>query len=160
MAEMTLTGALAAQYGRAWFMLRDGVRKVPEDQWKVAEPTRLAPARLALHAVAPAVLYCEQTEADTKPWGRELGRLWADAPIEEFPSQAELLEWLDEVEPAIDAWLRGLDEARLLAPQDEFKHTGACLLERIVYTLRHIQHHVGELNAECVRRDVPRPDWR
>ncbi len=36
------TGALAAQYGWAWFMLREGVRKVPEDLWKGSEPTPLA----------------------------------------------------------------------------------------------------------------------
>jgi hypothetical protein len=113
-----------------------------------------------MHAIAPAVPYADAIGKVTDDWGATLGRRWAEAPIEEFPDPDEMVAFLGRVEEQTEAWLRGLSLEDLLAPQDAHGHTGANRLERAVYLIRHIQHHVGELNAECVRRDIPRPKWR
>ncbi len=160
MADAAVQEALVAQMARAWEMLRDASRKVPDDQWRAGEPQRLAPARLAMHCIAPAVPYGEAIGKVADDFGPTLGRGWIEADIADFPDRTETMAYLDRVKAQVEAWLRGMSLEDLLAPQDTHGHTGANRLERAIYLARHIQHHVGELNAECVRRDLPRPRWQ
>jgi len=160
MDRQAVLEAVAAQFDRAWDMFRGAVRAFPETEWRKGEPDRLAPARLALHVIAPAVFYGEANSHDTSGRAKRLGRAWADAPLDELPDQKETLAWLDRIEPPVRRWLCDLGDDDALAPQEEFRHTGANRLERAVYLLRHIQHHVGEMNAECCRRGIPRPKWK
>lgn len=160
MSTISIGTELAEQYARAWQMLRSAVRELPEEQWRSGEVTSLVPARHACHVVETADFYSAAVPPDQFGWGRRIGGFWDAMPAGKLPPQGQLLEYLDEVARNIDSWLRASSDQDLLSPEELFPWTGRTVLGRALYLLRHIQHHLAEINAELRRRDLPILDWR
>jgi hypothetical protein len=151
----TLSEGLRGQYTRIFEMLRDATRAFDDEQWAAGEGL-LVPWRIALHAVDTIDFYLHD-EPDHGVFGR-FGCLWKGESDETRPSQAQLLAYVDEIEARGRAWLAAKGDADLLAPTG-FPWTGDSRLEQLIYSLRHSQQHVGELNAILRARDLPRIPW-
>ena len=139
----TIGDSVAAQFARCWEMLRDIVRKTPEDRWRADADPQLTPARWALHAVDAVDAY-QSTSMEAMSWGSRFGD-WEGASTEELPTREQLLEYLDEVAAKLETRLRGMSDGEMLAPPP-FHWTGATYLEHWLYALRHTHSHLGELN--------------
>jgi hypothetical protein len=53
-----------------------------------------------------------------------------------------------------------LDDAALLQPEKAHPWTGQTRMGKLLCNLRHIQHHLGEVNAELIRRGIEGVGWR
>lgn len=160
MSTISIATELAEQYERAWRMFRAAVELFTEEQWRAGAISSLVPARHACHVVETADFYCASVPPDEFKWGSRVGGFWDTAPARNLPSQEHVLEYLDDVEQKVAAWLHGLTDEAMLGPDGMFPWTGRSLLGRAVYLLRHTQHHLAEMNAELRRRGRPVLDWR
>jgi hypothetical protein len=147
--------ALADQFLRLVWMLREAVGRFDEKDWLQADTDYRRPAGLALHIVqtmdqfsslAPGE-HAQESLADVN---------WQDPDVAVFPSQAELLDYLARVESRL---ARFLSEADLDQAENQFPWTGSSYLSRALYSLRHSQHHLADMASELQRRGQEPPSW-
>jgi hypothetical protein len=67
---------------------------------------------------------------------------------------------LTEIRAAVEARLTKLDDAALLEPERAHPWTSQTRVGKLLYNLRHIQHHLGEVNAELIRRGIEGVSWK
>jgi hypothetical protein len=144
------------QWLRALGMLRGAIQAFPAEEWRKGDTPYQRPAALALHAIESMHGYTALNPGEAAEGG-PFGVNWEDADSSKLPSQEELLKYLDQVERRQASFL---SEADLGAPETQFRWTGATLLSRTVYSLRHVQHHVAEMCLELHRRGHKAPDWQ
>ena len=159
MASGPISDALADQFLRVLSMFRLAVQALPAgaaDQWRLGESPCERPAGLALHLLDALDGYCALKPGEGSGAAR-FGVNWEDKDAAKLPDQAALLDYLDDVEVRLTAFLAEADWA---APERLFPWTGATLLGRAAYTLRHTQHHLAELCLELHRRGIKAPDWQ
>jgi uncharacterized damage-inducible protein DinB len=154
MPDSTIGEVLARQYDRVWNSLRDAVSKLSDQQWRTSDCDWLAPIRQAYHLVDTAEFY---TRRSPKEGDDSLD--WANGPIGQLPSQEQLLAFIDRVQPIVREWLTACGDGAFMSAEAEFHWTGGTRLDRAVYSLRHSQHHLGQINAELRRKGLPRGAW-
>ena len=157
MNQTDMAKALLAQFNRALHMFRSGVEKFSEVDWYQGESPDRRPASLAYHLLEAVDFYAGDLPANQFPWGQRFGVDWESDDPALLPTQAQIKEYSKEVEQKLAAWLEEVD---LTAPETLFKYTGRIVLERGMYSLRHAQHHVGELSRELELRGQKGPEWR
>ncbi len=160
-----LKSALKSQYHGALGMLRLAIERCPERLW--ASDEYCNPFwRVAYHTLHYAHLYVQPNVDTFRPWEhhqtniQHLDDIPAPPEIEdliEFPhrppqtgepySKEQILEYLSICEQMVDGTVDSLD---LLDPQSGFSWYKLPKMEHQIMSLRHIQHHVGQL-ADRVR---------
>jgi uncharacterized damage-inducible protein DinB len=148
--------ALADQFVRALSMLREAVTAFPAAEWRKGDTPYQRPAGLALHVVEPLDDWAMLKRGESAQ-GRRLGVDWQEQDSARLPSQEEILAYLDDVEPRLAHFLADAD---LTANEELFVWTGSTLLSRMVYALRHTQHHLAEMCLELHRRGLKAPQWQ
>lgn len=155
---MAIRDALIEQWDRTWGMLRDAIQNFPENQWRTGDDDYSVPARLALHAVDTAAFYAyESPEAAPNPIRFHVD--WKEAAPAELPSRDEILQFLADTQKGLSTWLAAQDDGQMCA-KNAFEWTGGSVLSRMIYSVRHLQHHAAELNLELHRRGLNSADWR
>jgi hypothetical protein len=74
------------------------------------------------------------------------------------PSRQEVLDYLEEVSKECDKTLEKLASAPLDG-ENKFPWTGPTLAHRMIYNIRHAQHHVGRLNSILARKTGKAAEW-
>jgi len=148
--------SMIAQFNRALVMFREAVTAFPESEWKVGETDYLRPAGIAYHLIETIEFYAGDQSADEFKFGARFGVDWEGGEPGKFPTQHQILEYLEEVWVKAEAWINDHD---LTQPESLFPWTGKTLLSRMGYLLRHIQHHTAELALELTRRGLQPPGW-
>ncbi len=151
----SLVRVLEAQYERLWAMLQQAVERCPDKFWVHSEHPFFVPARLAFHIVQ-AMDYHFAPDPEAFDWHRYVDS-WETAPPEKLPDRAALMAYLDQVERRVCNRLESLGDEGLVEPDSSPFFANA--LEHAVYTLRHSQHHLGQLNAELKKRNLPVAAW-
>jgi len=148
--------ALADQSLRALAMLRQAIQAFPAAEWRKGDTPYQRPAGWALHALASIDDYCtlKPGEAGANP---PFAVNWEEKDSSKLPSQDEMLAYLDQMERKLAGLLA---QADLSQPETLFRWTGSTLLSRVVYLLRHVQHHLAEMCLELHRRGIPAPQWQ
>jgi hypothetical protein len=163
---MDVKAALATQYRAALGMLRDAVENCPDDLWTDPAPKN-AFWHVAYHALFYAHLYLVPGEKAFEPWEghREnhqfLGNLpWPphDAPdLGEPYSRGQVLAYCDHLEALIDPVLETVD---LASESSGFGWYEMPKLDHEILSIRHLQHHAGQL-ADRLRNHAGRGvGWR
>jgi DinB superfamily len=146
----TLVDVIRSQYLASLAMLRQAVERCPDELWTAESPTNPF-WHVAYHALFYTDLYLARTAADSVAWPKHrpeyqfMGTLpW---PPHRRPnigapySRAEVLEYLDHCRQEVVARLAELD----MAAPSGFDWLPFGKLELQLYSIRHIQLHVGEL---------------
>lgn len=154
--ETPLVRSLTDQYDRLWLSMRDALTKCPDDLWRKSDVDWLIPARLAYHAIQACDFYSRPTRDFN--WNN-LQSNWETSPPDQLPSRQKILDYQAHVAQQVKAWLLDLGDTGLLTEETVFIWTGALILDRAIYSLRHAQHHLGQLNAELRRHNLPRGEW-
>ncbi len=147
--------ALADQWLRTFFMLRNAIKSLPEADWLEGESLYQRPVSLALHILQSTDGYTalEPGEGSEDP----LTQInWQERDTSKLPSQIAVLAYQDVVEKRM---AKLLVKAELEAEERLFAWTGKTILSRIMYTLRHAQHHLADLAMELKRRGYEPPNW-
>jgi tetratricopeptide (TPR) repeat protein len=152
-----LAEAMADQFRRALSMFRQVVLAFPAGEWRLGDTPYQRPAGLALHLVEAIDSYSALRPGQASE-GSRLGIQvdWQVSDSSLLPSQEDILSYLDAVDRKLADFLA---EAELMAAEELFRWTGATLLSRAAYALRHTQHHLAEMALELHRRDLQAPDW-
>lgn len=159
---MTIGVALLEHYTKLWEMCRAAIKEIPEEHWRSGDVDYLIPSRLIYHTLEAAEFYGRGTPKGFD-WGgnqRRFGVDWEAATPEQLPTPEQSLLYLDEVQAIVEKWLKEASDSDMLVPDTEYPWTGGSVMARALYLLRHIQGHIGEINAELRRRELPRINWR
>jgi hypothetical protein len=139
--------SLARQLRGAFDGLRDVIRKMPDTQWCAGSTRDQVPARRAQHAIM--CLACHAWGARWEPVRRDE----SGEPV--YRSRADMLAYLDDTERNAQAALGGVADAEFL----QVSTRAESRLERWVYAVRHLQHHVGQLSATLRERRLTPMKW-
>jgi hypothetical protein len=151
MHEPAFLGALKKQFGEAFDVLAAAVGAFEPEQWAKGGPPYVGAGRAAAHALVCAEFYTCRERAALDHFGQPVWQM-AD---EDVPDQDAQAAYLEECRAQTMGWIDGF-AAEGLAATDEDGATG---LERIVYALRHLQHHTGEVFAWQKSMGIPVRGW-
>lgn len=157
MDQVDIKEAVAGQFKRVLHMFSKGIDKFSAADWRFGDPPDRRPAAQAYHLLESVDFFAGDLPSDQFSWGQRFGVDWECEDPDMLPSQVQVKAYLDEVEGKLADWF---EKADLFAPESLFQWTGQNRLERSLYSLRHAQHHVGELSRELEIRGLSGPRWR
>jgi len=157
--NMTIRKSLVDAFKRNWNMYQDAVQNIPDEHWKTGDIEYLIPAQLVYHVLECADFYSNPTPKGFV-WGHRFNINWQKVTPEQLPTKEQTNTYLEEMMKKVDSWLQGLSDSDLLSPEKAFPHTGKTTLGRALYLLAHCRQHMGEINAELRRRELPRIKWQ
>jgi hypothetical protein len=150
-----LADALADQFMRLFSMLRMAIENITEAEWSQADTRYRRPAGLALHILQSIGFY-----GALEPGDRLDDALmqinWQERDSSRLPAREDMQRFIDKVEKRTANFLAKAD---LTAEEEQFPWTGPTVLGRVVYSLRHAQHHLADLIAEVHRQRPGVIDW-
>jgi len=154
-----LVSILKDQWTRVWDMWEEMIHTIPDDEWGKGAIDYLIPVRHLVH-----VLVCDDAFSEDIPLDQyddfklfEV-REWG-TPAEELPNREVALSKLAEVRTVVGERFTTLDDAALLEPEKVHPWAGHTRMGKLLYVLRHSQHHLGEVNAELSRRGIKAAIW-
>lgn len=147
---MDVKEVIKSQYHASLEMLKQAVEKCPESLWADPEPKNRF-WHIAYHVLFYTHFYLQDSEKDFTPWAKHrdlynfLGPLpW---PPHEIPkigepySKQEVLEYREFCQKEVEERVSALN----LDGESGFPWLPFKKLELQVYSIRHIQHHAGQL---------------
>jgi len=155
----TIGNALADQFERMWVMLREAIENYPDEEWKRdASHWFLIPSRLAYHTIETVDYYSRESPEEMR-WAERFGGVdWQTKEAEKLPGREAMLDYLEEIRGSLRGKLCSMSDEAFLADH-AFPWTGATVLERMIYTLRHSMFHLGQIQAELRRRGLRGAEW-
>jgi hypothetical protein len=154
-----IVNALKDQFQRQWRTIREIAGSLSDEQWKSGDIIHLVPARLVYHILSGTEVYARSTSYEEYKSHQRFALDWQTVPAEELLNREKTLLYVEEMEKAVSDWLQSLGDEGIVEADEGFPWTGATKLGRTVYLLRHTQNHIGEINSELRRRDLPRGKW-
>ena len=157
--KRALVSILEDQWTRVWDMWEEMIRTIPDDEWRKGDVDYLVPARHLIHVLSCEDAFTEDIPLDqyddfklfeVREWG---------TPAEELVDRDEALSKLADVRVIVGERLAHLDDAALLEPEKVHPWSGQTRMGKMLYVLRHSQHHLGEVNAELSRRGIKAAIW-
>ena len=157
MSKTVISKSLIDHFDRSLQMFRTAVASFPADEWTKGDLDYLRPSGVAYHVVECMEFYTGEVPVDKFTWGGRFGCDWEVPEPAKLPTQEQVIEYLDEIWSKAQAWLKTCDPAQ---SEMLFPWTGSTLHGKLLYLLRHIQHHTAEMSLELKRRGYSSPDWR
>ena len=135
-----LIEAIKRQFENAFSVLEGAIPSFTPEQWRSGRPPYVGPARTTAHLLQCGECY---THGDRSVF-MNLGKRVSEMTDGDLPSQEKMLEYLSEVRSKTLQWADSIGDAGLDKPLAEDQPIA---LERLVYAMRHFQHHAGEVCA-------------
>lgn len=159
MSDTPMAAEVKDHFARAWNMLIAAAGNFGDNGWRVADDARIQPARIACHVLMAAERYTWTGEPDTYLDQRVHSFDWQEDAVTTFPGREDCLRLLQDMKGRCLAWVDGFENG-LSAEKPAWPWTGKTALGQALYHLRHLQHHLAELNAELRRRGLPTVEWQ
>lgn len=139
-------------------MFRDAVHRLDDSEWTQGQPSWTeVPARAAMHTLLCAAYYIGSSP-DGFDW--QLGGVQCeDAPADQLPSRAQILASIDRIAAETDTYITHHGDDGLLHEEAETDPVDRSRIAWMIYALRHLQHHVAQIGAECKRRGLGPTVW-
>ena len=157
-ASTKISESIIENLSLTWQMYKEAINIIPDEEWKTGEIDYLIPARQILHGIETLDFY-STTAPDVYAHGYRFNLDWQRASADQLPRKDQLFTYLDEVKEKMETWINGLEDELFHSPELMYPWTGSTLLGRVLYSLEHSRHHLGELNGEFRRRGLPRIKW-
>ena len=155
-----LVNSLKDQWTRTWLMWEEMIQNIPDEQWARGDMDYLIPARHLIHVTVGEDVFSGDTplaKSDETKWFGVTA--WETAPSE-LPGKQVALSSLAVFKSTVEARLSLLTDEDLLEPEQVHPWTGQTRMSKMLFSLRHTQHHLGEVNAELIRRGIEGVRWR
>ena len=161
---MNLKEVIKSQYYATLEMLKQAIIKCPDSVWdNLADKNKFW--HIAYHALFYTHLYLQPSESDFVPWAKHrpdyefMGPLpWPphnEPEIGEPYRKEEILEYLEVCRQEVERQVNALD----LDAESGFDWLHFGKLELQFYTIRHLQHHAGELCERLWANEKIEVDW-
>lgn len=145
---------LVSQYHAALAMLKQTILHCPEMHWHNRN-SQTAFGQVAYHALFYTHLYLQDSQQTFTPWVNHRAEyLPSEQSPQSLPDKATVLAYLAFCEQEVVDKVAAID----LAADSGFHWLPFTKLELQLYSIRHIQQHVGEL-MERLGRDAQAIDW-
>ncbi len=152
---MTIAQLLAEQLDSTWKMTHQLIEACPDDEWRLGNQPFFVPGRQLYHLLdCAATLLANPPRLPPTP--KPFGPHW-DGPAEAIPTQAQLLQLLEQAQKDAAAWLRSLSDTDCV--QEGQPGVTPQPLRHVVYVMRHNQYHLGVSDAEMRRRGLKGMTW-
>jgi hypothetical protein len=152
---MTLHAVLKSQYHACLAMLQEAIDNCPSEMWSSVRYVRPC-WQIAYHTLYYADLYLRPSEAKFTPWElhrhehhRFVGPDEIFITLEPF-TPLEVTAYLHDLDARVDELVDRLD---LSASESGFPRYQMSKYEHQLVSLRHIQHHLGQL-SDRLRQDA------
>jgi len=138
-----ITSGILSQFSSTWKMLRNAIENAPDEYW-YGKNHDWNYSRTLYHIVETQRFYIRDSPEGMK-WGKLLKELATDdTPQDEvYPPRVILMDFLEKTEVEVRNYIKGLTFEKLLE-KDDFKWFSS-VFEKLLYLMRHNQHHIGEL---------------
>ncbi|MHA2314351.1 MAG: DinB family protein [Candidatus Hermodarchaeia archaeon] len=151
---------LARQFHGMWKMLRQGIEKIPDEQWTFGKDKWFYSLRV-YHIIETFEFYARDTHKGMQ-WGKRLGKVnwWETMSHKEVASlitKKDALAYLGEMEEHTTKLFKANTDEDLLK-EDDF-HWFSSIYEKFLYCLRHNSFHIGELAFALNRLECERIEW-
>lgn len=139
-------------------MFKDVVERLDEVQWLQGDPTWMeVPAAASMHTLVCAEFYIATSRYEYE-WEPNGVSYWNDPP-EKLPGPKITLTEIERVAAQVDAYVEHHGDVGLLQGHAETAGQGQSRVQWMVYALRHLQHHVSQMSADCKRRGLGAAAW-
>ena len=155
-----LQSALQSQYSATLGMLENAISACPDDVWEEEQEGHWPFWYMAFHTLFFLDHYLADTDADFAP-PAPFGLTELDpsgAMPERTYAREELLRYLEHSRRRAFEVIAALTDARA-AEVTAFRRRAMPRAELLIYNLRHVQHHVAQLNLTLRRRTGTAPAW-
>ena len=156
----TIGASLLAQFDVLMDAVAQAIELCPDEQWTVEGNAAGAPVRQVYHILGALDTYCMK-----RCWGWDKrfmgpdGHFSWDSGLSDAPSRTDLLDYLGTLRNHLRQWVPQHEDAQYLSPTEE-GFRGQCLLDELLYILRHSHYHLGEIQIDYRLRGLPEPEWR
>lgn len=155
---------IKSQYGASLEMLKQAILKCPDSVWdNPADKNKFW--HIAYHALFYIHLYLQPTESDFVPWANHRSDYQFMGPLPWPPhkepdigdpyQKQEILEYLELCRQQVEQQVAALD----LDAEAGFDWLPFGKLELQFYSIRHLQHHTGELCERLWANEKIEVDW-
>ena len=151
-----VTEALRQEHAEGFRMFTDAVQRISDEEWGRGGIWTEVPARAALHTLLCARYYIAPTGVNFS-W-EPGGVVFWKSPISELPTRVQMLEQIATVAAETNAYLVQNGDEGLLH-QTSATNPARTRVANMIYALRHLQHHVAQISAECKRRGFGAAKW-
>ena len=149
-----LIEALRRQFDKAFDILAATISSFDQKQWQSGSPPFDGPGRAVAHVLLCAEFY---TCKDQSLW-ESLGKPIHEMSDHEVPPQRQMMQYCGEVRSKTLAWIDSVGAHDLAVSPD--KDGAAQGVELVIYALRHLQHHTGEICAYQKQHGLEPAPWR
>ena len=134
---------LLSQYNHTWKIFYLMVKDFDIDSWTTTGCSYIIPARIAYHIIGGVDYYIENDTKVKLLSGKENDWNWENALTENLPTKEDIIELIRVYKSKTENWIncRNFD-----AENKKFEWTGANQLSVVLFLLRHMEYHLGELN--------------
>lgn len=151
-----LSQSIGNQFGASIAMLENAIQTCSDSLWE-KETTF---SQLAYHTLFFLDYYLTVQPVGFAPPAPFRHSEFEDEPYEEIFKKQEILKYLNfckgKLELLLENWS---DELALSRWINESKTMDYSIIEILMYNLRHVQHHVGQLNRMLRQNGLDAPDW-
>ena len=148
--------SIVEQYKCTFTLLRRSIECFNAEQWIAGISQFEIPCHVAYHTLQCLVYYFRaEPEKQYREIPPKYGKDWWQLSPDEYPSQRDILAFLDEVSQQVLGYLSGLNDANL---GEQFGGDRTVMLN-IMYASRHTMHHQGGLNVLSVHHGIDVNLW-
>lgn len=145
--------ALKRQYSDAFDLLEEIMEKTEPSYWNSPGDDYFIPARQAYHAVITVDYNTEEKEEGFN-WN-QFGIRWSKTSGENLLNQKEFKEYLTQIRVKVDKTLENYGANSDIAETDPgWKRWYPTVFDRLIYALRHLNHHLGMMSCELRRKGI------
>ncbi len=155
-----LVAAVKEQWTRMWSMWEEMIQSIPDEEWARGDMDYLIPARHLIHVTVGEDVFSADTPIDESDESQWFGVPAWETAVADLPSKEVALGRLAIFRFTVEARLSQFTDEALLEPEQVHPWTGRTRMSKILFTLRHTQHHLGEINSELIRRGIEGVKWR
>ena len=158
---MSIANHIARQFETVWGTIGEAIALIPDNEWASGTDGPSTPVIQLAHIAAGIALYLPPPGKHWPRWcENEKGNFdWQVRPDPCLPRE-EFCRYCDAVRSDVSTWLGTLGDPAVLEETSPEDWRGSCLIDLLLYVLRHSERHLGNLHAEMRRRGIERPRWR
>ena len=119
------------------------VNDFDENSWLTTRCSYIVPARIAYHIIGGTAYYIENDTKIILLSGKANNWNWENAPTEDLPTKEDIIELIHVFKSKTDYWITN---SNFEAENKKFGWTGTNQMSVVLFLLRHMEYHIGELN--------------
>jgi hypothetical protein len=151
--------AIEDQFAHTLGMWKQTIKNVPANEWRKGKIDYLTPARHFCHVVVAVDFFTGNARPEEYDWRRFAKGDWLKVCPEDLASKQLALKQIDEIGKIVKKRFAKLNDSDLYGKEKQCPWAGKILAGRLMFLLRHTQHHLGELNSELRYRKIKRASW-